>query len=198
MWGKNRDRSRGSGGVRCAALLLAVTVGGCVAGRGDPQDTADEVVQHLALQNWSELAEIVHPQSGVLFSPYGFVDMQHAVVLDRNDLRSAATDSTQRIWGRFDGTGEPIRMTFSEYYERFIYDAAYAAIECGAPNERIGQGNTLNNIGEVFSDESVFIECHHPGSDRYAGMDWRSLRIVLEPAARRWLLVGVVHDEWTI
>lgn len=188
-------------GLNCvllAAIPLAITVAGCVAGRGDPSDTAEEINQHLAHRNWSELAGTVHPQKGVLFSPYGFVDTESAVVFDHAEVRRAGADSTERIWGTFDGTGDPIRMTFNEYYERFVYDADYAALDCGAPNERLAHGNTLNNIDEVFSEDSVFIECHDSGSDQYGGMDWRSLRIVLEPTGRRWVLVGLVHDEWTI
>ena len=63
---------------------------------------------------------------------------------------------------------------------------------------RIGQGNSLNNIREFYPG-SYFVEYHFSGFDpQYAGMDWQSLRLVFLEEDGVWLLVGIVHDQWTI
>ena len=42
------------------------------------------------------------------------------------------------------------------------------------------------------------MEYHFKGMDaQQGGMDWRSLRLVLEAHNGAWYLVGIVHDEWT-
>ena len=65
-------------------------------------------------------------------------------------------------------------------------------------DQTVGQGNTINNIIEVYP-EAVVVEYHFEGFDpQYAGMDWRSLRLVFEESGGTWYLVGIVHDEWTI
>jgi hypothetical protein len=107
-------------------------------------------------------------------------------------------DETLYRWGVFDGSGEPIEMTFLDYYARFIYDADFAWPAAVGFNEIVGAGNTINNLAEVYPQAQV-VEFHLPGSDpRFGGLDWRSLRLALEQVGDTWYLVAVVHDEWTI
>lgn len=82
-------------------------------------------------------------------------------------------------------------MTTAEYLARF--DRDYGSAEHVAINRRIGQGNTLSNIAEVYPD-AVFVEFHLPGEGEMADFSWSSVRVVLE-----WLDGdGVVSDQWTI
>ena len=179
------------------SALLSVALS-CVPVATDPQELARDVVALVAEGDWQAVAKLVHPVEGLRFSPYGYVDVDEGVLLSADQVGSLSQDGTKRRWGRMDGSGEPIEMTASEYYRRFIYDRDFAAIAGGGPNERLGHGNSLNNISEAFSGETVFFDFHHPGSEQYQGMDWRTLRVVLKHADARWYLVGLVHDEWTI
>jgi hypothetical protein len=44
--------------------------------------------------------------------------------------------------------------------------------------------------------EAAVIEYHFDSFDpRFAGADWESLRVVLEPTASGWFVVGIVHDS---
>ena len=62
----------------------------------------------------------------------------------------------------------------------------------------IGQGNSINNIAQIYPS-AVTVEYHFEGfEEEYAGLDWRSLRLVFEASGGTWYLVGIVHDEWTI
>jgi hypothetical protein len=165
---------------------------------------AGEIVRALRGQDWETVARAVHPDKGVRFSPYTYVRAGPGAPDDRDrvfsadELRGLAADSAVYHWGTFDGTGEPIEMTFAEYADRFIYDADfYLSSEVGY-NETIGRGNTINNVVEVYP-QAVTVEFYVEGSDpELGGLDWRSLRLVFERVGDTWYLVGVVHDEWTI
>lgn len=161
-------------------------------------EVAERAREALAARDFDALAGLVHPARGLRFSPYGYVDTTEHVVLPPAAVASLPSDTTTRLWGHYDGTGEPIRLRFDAYYDEFVYDAAFGEGRRGAPGERIGQGNSLNNIGEVFGSEATFVEYHVPGSEEYDGMDWNSLRLVVAPYQGRPRLVGVVHDQWTI
>jgi hypothetical protein len=165
---------------------------------------ADEIVRALRERDWETVARAVHPDKGVRFSPYTYVRAGPGAsedqdrVFSADELRGLAADATVYHWGTFDGTGEPIEMTFAEYAERFIYDADFHLPSAVGHNETIGRGNTINNVAEVYP-QAVTVEYHVEGSDpALGGLDWRSLRLVFEPAGDTWYLVGVVHDEWTI
>ena len=103
-----------------------------------------------------------------------------------------------RNWGYFDGSGRPINLTFDAYFMRFIYDADFARPQQIGYNIVIGRGNTINNIAQFYLN-AIFIEYHFEGTDpEGSGMNWKSLRLVLEEHQGAWYLVGIVHDEWTI
>ncbi len=151
-----------------------------------------------------ELAALVHPVKGVTFSPYTYVrPLQGApgeadLVFSPAQLRDLWGDPAVYHWGMYDGSGEPIDLTFQEYYARFVYDVDFAQPEVLGFDETIGRGNTINNIAEVYPN-GVTVEYHFEGFDpQYDGLDWRSLRLVLEESEGVWYLVGIVHDEWTI
>lgn len=152
----------------------------------------------------AELAGLVHPVKGVTFSPYTSVrPLQGApgtadLVFSPAQLRSLWSDPTVYAWGTFDGSGEPIELPFRAYYERFVYDVDFAQPDVIGFDATIGQGNTINNIATVYPN-AVTVEYHFEGFDpEYAGMDWRSLRLVIEEYEGNWYVVGIVHDEWTI
>ena len=102
------------------------------------------------------------------------------------------------IWGEFDGTGDPIKMTLNNYLQRFVYDVDFAKPEKRSVNEFIGSGNSLNNLDSVYKD-CDFTESHFSGFEKkYEGHDWRTLRLVFKERKGKYFLVGIIHDEWTI
>jgi hypothetical protein len=165
---------------------------------------ANEIVHALRDRNWAAVARVVQPGKGVRFSPYAYVraapgapeDLDRVVRAD--EIEALAVDPTIYRWGRFDGTGDPIDLDFAGYVDRFVYDADYAQPHTVGYDERVGWGNTIDNTAEVYPG-AVTVEYHFTGFDlQFGGMDWRSLRLVLEVQEGKWYLVGIVHDEWTI
>jgi hypothetical protein len=154
----------------------------------------------LKNKNYSAFANYIHPVSGIRFSPYGYVDtLSHLRFSKEKFIATASADSQEMIvWGVFDGTGDPIKMTFNNYMQRFVYDVDFAKPEKRSVNEFIGSGNSLNNLDSVYKD-CDFTESHFSGFEKkYAGMDWKTLRLVFKERNGKYLLVGIIHDEWTI
>ncbi|MBG7610578.1 MAG: hypothetical protein IZT55_06895 [Anaerolineae bacterium] len=167
--------------------------------------TADELVASQALSiiqaiqqiDSDTIAQFVHPDKGLRFTPYAFSSPQD-LVFSSNQVSSLPADPKKYQWGHFDGTGAPIELTFIEYFNQFIYDAEFIQPDIIGFDVRVGKGNAINNISEFYPN-AVFVEYHFTGFDPdYGGMDWRSLRIVLEEQDGVWYLVGIIHDQWTI
>lgn len=156
-----------------------------------------EVVARLARKDIAWLASMAHPKKGIRFSPYAYVDPEEDVVLSSEEIVQLWNSGKALKWGYWDGEGGDIDFTFSEYYERFVYDADFVQSDEWSFNHSIGLGNTRDNSSEVYPG-SVIVEFHIPGVDpQYGGMDWRSLRLVFEDFAGEWYLVGIIHAEWT-
>lgn len=154
----------------------------------------------LKNKNYSAFANYIHPSEGIRFSPYGYVDTVRDIKFSKLKFINETGNPEQEmiVWGAFDGTGDPIKMTLNNYLQRFVYDVDFSKPEKRIVNEFIGGGNSLNNLLSVYKN-CDFTESHFSGFEKkYDGMDWRSLRLVFRNRNGRFLLVGIVHDEWTI
>ncbi|WP_422486147.1 hypothetical protein [Gudongella sp. DL1XJH-153] len=160
--------------------------------------TAMEVIDLIEDMNMSDLDVYVHPSKGVRFTPYDYVDLQNDIVIQAAQFQNLVNSPIVNNWGEFDGTGDPIDMTFDDYYDRFIYDVDFANPEMIGNNYKIGTGNIINNVDTEYPN-GQFVEFHFTGFDpQYNGMDWRSLKLVFEDHNGAWHLVGIIHGEWTI
>lgn len=161
------------------------------------EETAERVINALAEKDMEAVAEFVHHEMGVRFSPYTYVEDTH-LVFTPEDLPGLVGSDQILMWGYFDGTGDPIELTFDEYYERFLFSADFTNPEAMAVNEVLGFGNSINNIADFYPGAS-FVEYHFSGFvEDFGGMDWVSLRLVFVAEDGVWYLVGMVNDRWTI
>ena len=102
------------------------------------------------------------------------------------------------MWGKYDGSGNPIELTPSEYFRTFVLNKDYTfAPEIGV-DAIIKSGNSLENITEVFPDVR-YVDFHMPGTDASSGgLDWSSLRLGFEAYNGELKLTVVVHSQWTV
>jgi hypothetical protein len=157
---------------------------------------ANHVIQILKNQDMFSLSSFVHPGDGVRFSPYAYVQDTDQVFSAGKVARIMA-DSSVYKWGHYAGSGEPIQMSFPEYYSKFIYDVDFANAPQVSLNHRLSTGNSTDNSAEFYPG-AMIVEYYFPGFDpQYGGMDWRSLRLVFSQVDSTWYLVGIIHDEWT-
>ena len=161
-------------------------------------DTTIEVLESLKDKDMENLSEFVHPTKGIRFSPYGYVDVDNHQVFSAEEVSAIKDDAGFYTWGSYDGSGESIELDFDGYYDEFIFDEDFLNPQIIGNNVSVSQGNSLDNISEVY-EGGHFIELHFQGIDpQYEGIDWKSLKLVFEAVDNDWYLVGVVHDQWTI
>lgn len=160
--------------------------------------TAVNVVELIKSRDMTGLSQYVHPAQGLRFTPYFYIDTQADQVFTAQEVAGLLQNNQVLHWGNYDGSGDPIDLKFSNYYDLFVYDQDFANAEIIGNNVAIGKGNTTDNIAQAYPNGS-FIEFHFPQIDpQYQGMDWKSLRLVFEDLNGTWYLVGVVHGQWTI
>ena len=156
-----------------------------------------QVVNALKNQDMPQLATLAHPIQGVRFSPYAYVQNADLAFMPEQ-LAGLLADPTIYEWGAYDGSGEPIRLSFVDYFRAFVFDHDYTAAEAISLNARLGYGNSIDNSHEIYPGAMV-VEFHFSGfNPDFQGMDWASLRLVFQEFEGRWVLVGVIHDQWTI
>jgi hypothetical protein len=159
-------------------------------------ELSGHVLQSIKNQDFILLSSYIHPGEGVRFSPYAYVQ-ETDQVFTNDEVASILADSSVYTWGAYSGTGEPINLSFLDYYSKFIYDEDFANAPQVALNHRLSTGNSIDNSTEFYPG-SMIVEYYFPGfNPQYAGMDWRSLRLVFSEYNSTWYLVDIIHDEWT-
>ncbi|MBM7573743.1 hypothetical protein [Aquibacillus albus] len=162
----------------------------------DIKSTAKAVKELIVSQDMKTLAKHVHPERGVLFSPYVHVK-EDAQVFQQSELENFFEDDQVYEWGVYDGRGNTIELTPSEYYEEFIYAPDLQDADQILVDEMKQRGNMKNNIKAFFPNSTV-VEFHLEPSEE-SGMDWSSLNLVFEQIkGGEWKLIAIVNDQWTI
>lgn len=155
------------------------------------------VLLALKGRNMSRLSIFVHPKDGVRFSPYNYVWPERNLIFKREKVRGLLEDKKKYLWGEYDGSGDPIRLTFASYYKKFIFDWDFSRTKRVSYNQAISISTNLDNAFTTYPG-AIVVEYYHPGGKKYDGMDWGTLRLVFQKYSGMWYLVGIIHDEWTI
>lgn len=161
-------------------------------------ERAGQVLESLKTEDYAALSQLVHPQRGVTLTPYSTVDPIRDNVLTQADVAKLATDDQISLWGLYDGSGNPIRCTGTEYFDRYVFNTDYTQAPQVGIDTILISGNALENVTAAYPD-GRFVEYHFPGIDpALEGFDWCSLKLVFEEWDNDWYLVGLIHGEWTI
>ncbi|MDD4680598.1 MAG: hypothetical protein PHP79_06895 [Clostridia bacterium] len=162
------------------------------------EKTTDRVMNALIAKDTDTISNLAHPDKGVRFTPYTHVSLDGDIIFTKEEMKTFFENNEQYLWGYYDGIGSEIRLTPGEYYEEFIYTADFINADEIGYNEVLSSGNMLENQFEVY-DNPIVVEYYFPVFDpEFTGMDWKSLRLVFEEYKGAWLLVGIIHNQWTI
>ena len=157
-----------------------------------------QVLTMLNNKAFVALSKLFHPTEGVRFSPYGYIDTTTDIVLTAEQFLKVIEKKNPIHWGFYDGSGDSILLSAAQYYKKFIYNADFLHAEKTSLNERIGMGNSLDNLIKIYPG-CHYTESHFSGFDKkYGGMDWTSLKLIFKMYGGKNYLVGIVHDQWTI
>ena len=158
--------------------------------------TATDILRNIKARDYKALSGCIHPEKGVIFSPYSYVNKDEDITLTADQLLSSGNNS-KYIWGSYGEGPNPIELTIEEYFDQFVYDKDYLSADQVAVNSIIRSGNSIENVAEVFND-CLFVDFHDPGSTAYEGLDWSSLKIVLENYNGDYKVVAIIHSSYTL
>ena len=162
------------------------------------EETANELISALKNKDAKIITDFVHPEKGVRFTPYTRVSAENDLIVCKEDILSFFEDENLYVWGYYDGSGEEIKLTPDQYYEKFVYSEDFINAKEVGYNEVLTSGNMIENQFEVYKN-SIIVEYHIPEIDpQFQGLDWQSLRLVFEEFEGNWKLVGIIHNQWTI
>lgn len=157
------------------------------------EELAEQTVQILSDNDLEALSEIAH-SDGVTFAPYGYFT-EDSLTFTPEEIANFYETNETYTWGNYDGSGEPIELTYADYQAEFIYNVDYQNESDEVVYEDIeSRGNSLYNFEEFFSDFRA-VEFYQAGQDpSVEGLDWSSLILIFQDNKLR----GVAHGQWTI
>jgi len=156
----------------------------------------EEVIQALKDKDYRKFADFIHPEKGIRFSMYAFVNPKEDKNFSKSNFIKYQPTKTLFTWGTLDGSGDLYKATINNYLTKWVYSKDFATGQV-AFNKFLGKGNSLNNLKQMYPNAD-FTENYIKGSEANAEMDWKSLRLVFEELQGKYYLVAVVNDQWTI
>lgn len=150
----------------------------------------------LVNKDFARITNDIHPTRGVRFSMYAYVRPETDKVFSREQFAQYLQQSKIRFtWGEKDGTGDLLVTPLPTYLDTWI-DASKFNNASISINEFQHSGNMINNLKKIYPNSEV-VEFYHKGSEEYAGMDWRIMRLVFEEYQGKRYLVAIVNEQWT-
>lgn len=156
---------------------------------------SSDVLALLAEKDWSAIEDCIHPD-GLTFTPYSTVGETDRTIA-KEDFAAAAESQEAVLWGNWDGSGDPLNLTFNAYWNRFVWNTDYQAADSATPNKITLSGNSIENVMEAYPD-CMYVEYavnSYLGYDD--GTDWSTLKLVFVRVDDQWYLRAVIHGEWT-
>lgn len=160
-------------------------------------DIALETASALRAGDYEALSELVHPDYGLVFSPYATVNLNTNLRFTPEEVAAFGDSTGKFTWGLFSDGGEPITMTVADYMARYVFDRDYTKSPLIGLNYTVRTGNARENVTESFPG-AQFADLCYPGTAENEYADWRILRLVFEPYDDTLRLTAVVHSEATI
>ena len=162
------------------------------------KETSDKVIKAIEEKDMTALSKFIHPDKGVRFTPYTNVSNENDLVFTKEQMLNFFEDNEKYVWGYYDGRGNEILLSPSEYYEEFIYSENFIDAEKVGYNMALGGGNIIENQF-IFYENPIVVEYYFSGfKPEYDGLDWQSLRLVFQEKEGTWYLVGIIHNQYTI
>lgn len=185
---------------------------GSIPATATPAELVSEayrIVELIKEEDYKDLANVVHPDNGVVISPYATITLATNKRFTPKQVAAFADDAQEYVWGVYNGTGEPIELTPKEFFSAFVFNKDYTyARELGV-DYVVKSGNSLENLTEVFPGIR-FVDFHIPtdaksvkgirgvdGETAATDVDWNSLRLGFEEYEGTLRLTVIMHSEWT-
>ena len=147
-------------------------------------------------KKFEELAQYVHPKKGVRFSQFGFINTDINLVLMPSQIKETTVDRTIYTWGVYAGSGDPIELTISEYFKKFIYIADFLQADEIGYNKNITSSGYPDDLPEIYPNTNT-VEFYFPGTNpQYEGLDWKSIKYVFSQYDGNWFVVGIIENQW--
>ena len=154
------------------------------------KEKAGSVIRAVISGEYLDLAQSVHPDKGVRFSPYGSKLSSQDLVFSREEVARFITDKRQYYWGKYESSGQLIKLTVADYFKAFVKDRDFSKAK---QVKYFPITEKSKNLAKFYKGDTV-VEYYLPGT----GSKWNSLRLIFEKVDEQYFLVGVLHDGWTL
>lgn len=161
-------------------------------------DFAYTALSYIHVKDYEALASIVHPEYGLVFSPYTTINLSSNKCFTSAQVSDFGEDLTDYVWGVREN-GEPIELTPEDYFSQYVYVYDYSNAHIIGINNIVRSGNALENVEIVFPD-SNYIDFYVSGKnqeDNGDNISWSILRLVFEDYNDILRLTGIIHSEYT-
>jgi len=169
------------------------------------ESAATALLGSMAEGDFTTLAQWAD-EDGVTFTPYSTVNFTVDRRLSPEEIAVIGTDAAVYTWGSYDGSGETIRLTCREYWNKFVWNTDYTSAPDVTVRGIVQQGNSPENADTAYPYDAglqdgsySYVEYHFPGLDgQYGGADWCSLKLVFVQRSGAWKLAGLIHSQMTV
>lgn len=184
----------------CSVLILAHISSAGAAQNREQLQAADKVLKSLSRNEFRRLADMICRADKLSYSPYATnLPRLFTISFTAKQVATFGASSKRYVWGTYDGTGAPIRLTPREYHRKFVYDVDYRNLSIGKSLElkSVNELSELRALRASYPDAAI-LSYRYNGSEDVGYKDARELYLVFLRSRGGWCLKGIAHSEDTV
>jgi len=156
----------------------------------------NNLLQFLKTKNYEKFATYIHPEKGVTFSMYAFVNSASDRCFTKKEFLYFISSPADFTWGEKNASGELYRETLQNYLSNWVWkkDFSTASYEL---NGTMSRGNSQDNSKQIYPECDITVN-FLSGTKEFSEMDWQTLGFVFEEFYGKYYLIAVINDQWTV
>lgn len=164
------------------------------------ESIAKDTVKTIQNKDFKKLALLANPKKGIVFSvtPY-LTDGEYATlsIKDLKEYSQGKNEKKQLLWGIEGGSGEEVKLNFSDFYKEYIKETDYLGKNSVVSYGDIQTvGSDTLNYKEKFQDASA-VMFYNPGTEANGNMDWKAMILVYQQEGKKTYLAAVLFAKFT-
>lgn len=157
-----------------------------------------DIASLLKTGDYARLAEVVHPEGGLVISPNATVSLEANQRFTRAEVAAFGKNTETYIWGRLSAESPSlISLTVKDYFSKYVFDHDYTCASLVGINHTARTGNSQETVTDAFPG-AQFVDLCCLGAGENEDTGWSILRLVFEDYHGQLVLSAIIHSEYTI
>ena len=158
-----------------------------------------DTIKAIKNKDMKKLSTLIDQKKGLMISLSPFIEKESFIKFTNATLLNLNLEKNKKVkinWGIDDATGEPDKLTFTEFYKKYLFPVDYLGKGIEVNYNTIPLRSTSAHNFKDYFKSGIPVEYHFKGTEKNANLDWCSLILIYEKTNDILNLSAILVEHW--